>query len=198
MTEDRPSTLTANTESGVEAELLDYLLAPPANNYPWNPADPETVEYYNNTDRDFDLDDWTDEEMGERSQSFFTQIQSCWADAPTPEVDDSPLDILTIEFGSRVPQHWLEAIATKVGSVIGSNLEPAEQLVKSVQDLLSNWAIDDLFVMARPYAYAMRCDPGVNDPDRIVRPLNWLELSEVERAKLTILIAQYAIDVTKA
>jgi hypothetical protein len=198
MTEDRQFTLTANTESGFEAELLDYLLAPPANNYPWNPADPETVEYYNNTDRDFDLDDWTDEEMEERSQSFFTQIQSCWADAPTPEVDDSPLDILTIEFGSRVPQHWLEAIATKVGSVIGSNLEPAEQLVKSVQDLLSNWAIEDLFVMARPYAYAMRCDPGVTDPDRIVRPLNWLELSEVERAKLTILIAQYAIDVTKA
>jgi hypothetical protein len=198
MTSDRQSTLTPNTEAGFESELLDYLLAPPLDNYPWNPADPETVEYYINTDRDFDLDDLTDEEIGERSQSFFTQFQSCWADAPTPELDNSPLDLLTIEFGARVPQQWLEAIATKVGSIIGSNLEPAEQLVKSVQDLLSNWAIDDLFVMARPYAYAMRCDPGVNDPDRIVRPLNWLELSEVERAKLTILIAQYAIDVTKA
>jgi hypothetical protein len=195
---DRQPTLTQNTEAEFESELLDCLLAPPANNYPWNPGDPETVEYYINSDREFNLDDWTDEEIGERSQSFFTQIQSCWADTPTPEVDDSPLDLLTIEFGSRVPQQWLEAIATKVSSIIGSNLEPAEQLVNSVQDLLSNWAIDDLFVMARPYAYAMRCDPGVNDPDRIVRPLNWLELSEVERAKLTILIAQYAIDATKA
>jgi hypothetical protein len=198
MTFDRQPTLTQNTEAGFEAELLDYLLAPPKNNYPWNPADPETVEYYINSDREFNLDDLTDEESGGRSQSFFTQIQSCWADAPTPEVDDSPLELLTAKFGSRVPQHWLETIAIQVSSIIDSHLEPAELLVKSVQDLLSNWAIDDLFVMARPYAYAMRCDPGVNDPDRIVRPLNWLELSEVERAKLTILIAQYAIDATKA
>ncbi len=195
---DRQPTLTQNTEAGFEAELLDYLLAPPANNYPWNPADPETVEYYINSDREFNLDDLSDEEIGERSQSFFTQIQSCWADAATPEVDDSPLTAISVKFGARVPQQWLEKIATKVVSITHSNLEPAEQLVKSVQDLLSNWAIDDLFVMARPYAYAMRCDPGVNDPDRIVRPLNWLELSEVERAKLTILIAQYAIDATKA
>jgi hypothetical protein len=197
MTFDRQPTLTPNTETQVEAELLDYLLAPPANNYPWNPADPETVEYYISSDREFDLDELTDEEIGERSQSFFNQIQSCWADAPTPEADDSPLDLLTAKFGARVPQDWLETIATKVSSITHRNLEPAEQLVKSVQDLLSNWAIDDLFVMARPYAYAMRCDPGVNDPDRIVRPLNWLELSEVERAKLTILIAQYAIDATQ-
>jgi hypothetical protein len=196
MTFDRHLTHTPTTESEIEAELLDYLLAPPPHNYPWNPADPETVEYYIDTDREFNLDDLTDEEIGERSQSFFAQIQSCWADVPTPEVDDT-LDLLTAKFGARVPQQWLETIATKVSSIIDSNLEPAEHLVKSVQDLLSNWAIDDLFVMARPYAYAMRCDPGVNDPDRIVRPLNWLELSEVERAKLTILIAQYAIDATK-
>ena len=60
--------------------------------------------------------------------------------------------------------------------------------------MLSNWATDDLLVMARPYAYAMRCDTGVNNPDNIVRSLDWNELSELERAKLTILIAQYAID----
>jgi hypothetical protein len=198
MTDNRQLTRTQNTEAEFEAELLDYLLAPPPHHYPWNPADSETVEYYIDADRGFNLDDLTDEEIGERSQSFFTQIQSCWADAPTPEVDDNPLTALIAKFGARVPQQWLEAICTKVVSIIDNNLEPAEQLVKSVQDLLSNWAIDDLFVMARPYADTMRCDPGVNDPDRIVRPLNWLELSEVERAKLTILIAQYAIDVTKA
>jgi hypothetical protein len=197
MTFDRHPTLTESTEAEFEAELLDYLLAPPAHNYPWNPADLETVEYYINTDLEFNLDNLTDEEIGERSQSFFTQIHSCWADAPTPEVDNSPLALLTTKFGARVPQQWLEKIAAQVSSIIDSNLAPAELLVKSVQDLLSNWALDDLFVMARPYAEIMRCDPGVNDPDRIVRPLNWLELSEVERAKLTILIAQYAIDVTK-
>jgi hypothetical protein len=197
MTFDLPHTLTTFADADFEAELLETLLAVNPDNYPWNPTDPATVEYYVNSDSEFMFDDWSDEEIGERSQSFFTQIQSCWADVPTPAVDNSSLTALTAKFGSRVPQQWLEAIAIKVTSTITFNLEPAEQLVQSVQDLLSNWAMEDLLVMARPYAYAMRCDPGVNDPDRIVRPLNWLELSEVERAKLTILIAQYAIDTTK-
>ncbi len=197
MTFDLPHTLTTFADADFEAELLETLLAVNPDNYPWNPTDPATVEYYVNSDSEFMFDDWSDEEIGERSQSFFTQIQSCWADVPTPSVDNSPLTALTAKFGSRVPQQWLEAIAIKVTSTITFNLEPAEQLVQSVQDLLSNWAMEDLLVMARPYAYAMRCDPGVNDPDRIVRSLNWLELTEVERAKLTILIAQYAIDATK-
>jgi hypothetical protein len=197
MTFDLSHTLTTFTETDFEAELLEALLAGNPDNYPWNPADPEAVEYYVNSDSEFSFDDWSDEEIGERSQSFFTQIQSCWADAPTPIVENNPLTALTDKFGSRVPQQWLAQIAIKVTNTMTFNLEPAEQLVQSVQDLLSNWAMEDLLVMARPYAYAMRCDPGVNDPDRIVRPLNWLELSEVERAKLTILIAQYAIDTTK-
>jgi hypothetical protein len=197
MTFDRPHTHTTLAETDFEAELLETLLAPNPDNYPWNPADSEAVEYYVDSDSEFSFDDWSDEEIGARSQSFFTQIQSCWADAPTPAVDNNPLTALTDKFGSRVPQQWLAQIALKVTSTIEFNLEPAEQLVQSVQDLLSNWAMEDLLVMARPYAYAMRCDPGVTDPDRIVRPLNWLELSEVERAKLTILIAQYAIDTTK-
>ena len=63
-----------------------------------------------------------------------------------------------------------------------------------MQDLLPNWATEDLLVIARPYAYAMRGDTGVNNIDNIVRPLAWTELSELERAKLTIAIAQAAIN----
>ncbi len=190
--------LENNTEAEFEFELVDRLLGEPLHNYPWNPADPQSVDYYVESDNEFNLDDWSDEEIGTRSQSFFARIQSCWADAPTPEAQIDPLTALIAKFGSRVPQQWLEEIATKVSSTIERNLEPAEQLLQSVQSLLSNWAIEDLLVMARPYAYAMRCDPGVNDPDRVVRPVDWVELSELERAKLTILIAQSAIDLTKA
>ena len=187
----------ATNQSQAEAELTNCLLASSMIDYPWNPAEPDTADYYAEADRYLTLDDWSDEEIAARSQSFFTQIQSCWADAPSPELAVSPIAALTDKFGARVPQQWLAAIATKVSSLATSNLEPVDQLVQSVQDLLSNWAIDDLLVIARPYAYAMRCDPGVNDPDRLVRPLAWTELSELERAKLTILIAQYAIDSTK-
>lgn len=179
--------------SEAEAELIDCLLASPPLDYPWNPADPETADYYTQSDRYFSLDDWSDREITQQSESFFTSIQSCW-DAASSESELSPLAALTSKFGARVPQQWLAQIAANVGSLATSNLEPVEQLVKSVQDLLSNWAIDDLLVMARPYAYAMRCNPGVDNPDNIVRSLDWTELSEMERAKLTILIAQYAID----
>jgi hypothetical protein len=176
-----------------EAELMDCLLASSTVKYPWNPADPETADYYTESDRHFSLDDWSDDEIAQQSQAFFSQIQSCW-DTPSQDAIVSPLAALTDKFGARVPQQWLAQIAANVSSLATSNLEPVEQLVSSVRDLLSNWANEDLLVMARPYAYAMRCNPGVDNPDNIVRPLEWTELSELERAKLTILIARYAID----
>lgn len=185
-----------NNLSQAEAELMDCLLAPSTANYPWNPADPDTESYYNQTDGNFSLDDWSDEEISQKSQSFFTNIHSCWEDAASSEPAISPIAALTAKFGARVPQQWLSQIAANVSNLATSNLEPVEQLVQSVQDLLSNWATDDLLVMARPYAYAMRCNPGVDNPENIVRPLDWTELSEVERAKFTILIAQYAIDLS--
>jgi hypothetical protein len=180
--------------SVTEAELMDSLLASSTINYPWNPADPETADYYARSDNEFSLDDWSDAEIGQKSQSFFASIQSCWDDA-SQVAPESPLAALTSKFGTRVPQQWLAQIAANVSSLAATTtLEPVEQLVKSVQNLLSNWEVDDLLVIARPYAYAMRCNPGVDNPDNIVRPLEWAELSELERAKLTILIAQYAID----
>ena len=188
------SPLNNSSEVEAEAHLMDCLLASPTTNYPWNPTDPATADYYTESDSSFSLDDWSDAEIGQRSQSFFASIKSCWENAPSPELEMSPLAVLTAKFGARVPQQWLAQIAANVSSLAASNLEPVEQLVQSVQDLLSNWAKEDLLVMARPYAYAMRCDPGVDNPDNVVRPLDWSELSEVERAKLTILIAQYAID----
>jgi hypothetical protein len=185
------------SEAEAEAELMDCLLASPTINYPWNPADRDTAEYYNQSDFQFSFDDWSETEIADKSQSFFTQVQACWADSPSPESEFIPLEALTAKFGARVPQQWLSKIATGVSTIATSNLEPVDQLVQSVKDLLSNWATDDLLVMARPYAYSMRCDTGVNNPNNIVRSLDWDELSELERAKLTILIAQYAIDCVK-
>jgi hypothetical protein len=181
-------------DSEVQAQLIDSLLAASTSTYPWNPADPDTADYYIETDRHFSLDDWSDAEITQRSRSFFAQIQSCWANSPTPVLELSPLAVLVEKFGARVPQQWLAQIAANVSSLATNQLEPIDRLVQSVQDLLPNWAAEDLLVIARPYAYAMRGDTGVNDIDNIVRPLAWTELSELERAKLTIAIAQAAIN----
>lgn len=185
---------TPQNASEAEADLMNCLLASSTIDYPWNPADPEVAEYYAAADASFNLDDWSESEINDRAHSFFDRVRDCWASSPSPEPAVSPLAALTAKFGSRVPQQWLAKIAANVGTVANSNLEPVEQLVHSVRDLLSNWATDDLLVMARPYAYAMRCNPGVDNPENIVRPVEWADLSELERAKLTILIAQYAID----
>jgi hypothetical protein len=182
-----------NHSSEAEAELMDCLLASSTANYPWSPADLDTADYYATSDRQFNLDDLSEAEINQRSQFFLTGIHSCWDNAPSSESEVSPLAALTAKFGARVPQQWLSQISTNVSNLVTNNLEPVDRLVQSVQDLLSSWATEDLLVMARPYAYAMRCNPGVDNPDNIVRPLAWSELSEVERAKLTILIAQYAI-----
>jgi hypothetical protein len=176
-----------------EAELMDGLLAASTIEYPWNPADPDTADYYAQTDLQFSLDDWSDAEIAQKSQSLYAQIQSVW-ETPALCVTVSPLAALTAKFGARVPQQWLAQVAANVSHLATSQLEPVDRLVGSVQDLLANWAAEDLSVMARPYAFAMRCDLGMDDPDKIVRPLAWAELSDLERAKLTILIAQYAID----
>ena len=174
----------------LQSQLIDSLLAEPTVKYPWNPAEPNTVDYYLESDRHFSLDDWSDDEIGQRSRSFIAKIQSCWENAPTPELELSPLAALINKFGTRIPQQWLSQIAANVNSLAANNLEPIEHLVQSVQDLLPNWETDDLLVMARPYAYAMR---GYPDPDQI-EDLDWMQLSKLERAKLTIIIAQFAIN----
>ncbi len=101
-----------------------------------------------------------------RELIVFFQIDSCWADVDRVEASDSKdlTATLSQQFAHRVPQQWLSAIASKVSDLATSSLEPADKLVASVQDLLTNWAIDDLLVMARPYAYAMRCDINAENP----------------------------------
>ena len=189
-----PPELPPDDLSEVQAQLVDCLLASATVNYPWNPAEPATAAYYLESDRHFSLDSWSDAELNQRSQSFFAQIQSCWQNSPTPAVAISPLAGLIEKFGARVPQQWLAEIAANVSRLAPSNLEPIEHLVQSVQGLLSNWPAEDLLVIARPYAYAMRGDTGVDQPDNIVRSLAWTELSKLERAKLTMLVAQSAIN----
>jgi hypothetical protein len=182
--------LHLDNSSALQTQLIDSLLADSTVKYPWNPAEPDTANYYLESDRHFSLEDWSDAEIGQRSQSFLAKIQSCWENAPTPELELSPLAALINKFGTRVPQQWLSQIAANVTSLAASNLEPIEHLVQSVQDLLPNWGTDDLLVIARPYAYAMR---GYPDLDKL-EDLDWVELSQIERAKLTILIAQFAIN----
>jgi hypothetical protein len=66
--------------------------------------------------------------------------------------------------------------------------------VQCVQDALPNLAEDDLYVLARPLAYAMRGnDAPIESTLERVRSIEWDALSDVEQARLSLAIARFAL-----
>ena len=190
------SKLTEDAFSQMQAELLSLILQPEDTNYPLNPADLSSEAFFTALEQQFELEEWSDEEISVRSQALFTSLDSCWeqASATTDTLTASLLD----KFGGRVPQDWLQAIAQKAQAVISSNLSIAEKLVQCVQQQLPNWGEEDLIVFSRPLAYAMR---GENNPVEstlsAIPEIEWSELSDMEQVRLSMAIARYALDSIK-
>ena len=69
----------------------------------------------------------------------------------------------------------------------------ADQMVECVLDILPQWDEEDLQVLARPLAYAMRdADPEGVELVMATQRL-WAELSEIEQARVGLAVARYAI-----
>jgi hypothetical protein len=58
--------------SDIETDLMNCLLTAPTIEYPWNPADPDTADYYVRSDRHFCLKDLSDAELYTRFLFFST------------------------------------------------------------------------------------------------------------------------------
>jgi hypothetical protein len=71
----------------------------------------------------------------------------------------------------------------------------AEQLMQCVQELLPNWAEDDLLVLARPFAYSMRSTDAAVIESMLsnLGCQDWTALAEIEQARASLAIAQYAL-----
>lgn len=175
-----------NSRNQAQAELLEALLQPEETVYPWNPVDPEAEAYFADLELEFDLDDWTDEEITRRSQRLFAHVDECWSGVPLST--QRLQEFLFEQFATRLPQSWLETIAAQAQQVVFTNLSLADQLVECVRPLLQNWASDDLLIFARPVAYAMRG----TELERL-KTGDWSELSEMEKARLSMEIAHYAL-----
>jgi cell division septum initiation protein DivIVA len=167
-----------------QAELLEILLQSDDAVYPWNPAELNGEAYFAELESEFPLDGWFDEEISRSAQTMFERLDQCWTTvSPT---NDALKESLTRQFAARVPAGLLEAIAEKAKQVFSANLSMADQLVQCVQQLLPNWEEEDLLVFARPLAYAMR-------GNQVMPTGNWPELSEIERARLSLVIAHTAL-----
>jgi hypothetical protein len=170
--------------------------------YPWNPIAPEAEAYFEALEQEVIRAGWSAEELAEQGQLLSSYLEQVWTDSrfeaapavPQARVDNMGTHLLQ-QFAAQVPQQLLDTIARRARQVISSNLSLADQMVQCVQECLPNWAEEDLQVLARPLAYAMR---GTNTDMRevalrSVRCAAWTELSGIEQARLSLAIARYAI-----
>jgi hypothetical protein len=174
-----------------ETDLIRLLFAPGIvpDHCPWNPSDVDSESYYQSKEQAFNLDDWSAEELQQSSHSFFAKLDSCW-----PDEAKDVLSLLSQKFAARIPQQWLEKVAAEATKAAAAQLTAVDQLVSCVQNLLPTWESEDLLVLARPYSYAMRSDPGTINLDNLARSIEWEQLSTTEQAKLTMLASKYALE----
>ncbi len=184
-----------------ELELLEALMAHDGA-YPWDPTDPEAEAYFIEQEQKNPLlQDWSEEEISTQAQTFFSQVEQIWeeiAPASHPAIDTDVKSLqatLQQRFEKCIPQNWIQAIARKASEVFTTQKSIADQLVQCVQELLPNWAEDDLLVLARPLAYTMRNpDPAVLESVLSnICSQEWIALSEIEQVRAGLSIARYAL-----
>ena len=171
-------------------ELVDDLLLHDSI-YPWDVKESETEEYINNLETQFS-DNWTNQELENKAQSFFSRLNQCWDTNLNCNINN----VLSQQFGSLIPHNLLENISVEINKVIALNINPMERLIQCVKPLLSGWSEVDLQVFARPLVYAMRGDfePEKDIVNSLMENKKWQDLSEVEKAKVTLAIAQYSLE----
>lgn len=188
-------------ESLVDLELLEALLQPEDETYPWNLIDPESEDYFEQLEQQFECDELLGEDLTQRSQDFYQHLDQIWSqvDCSKTDRDEQPSKSIQVSlhenFASLIPANLLNAIAQKASELINLERSASEKLVECVQGLLPHWETDDLLVLARPFAYSMRSNQQQNLAVIMsnVKDKEWTGLSEIEQAKVSLAIAHYTL-----
>lgn len=178
-----------------QAELLHVVLD--ESPYPWL-AD-EAVDSYGAQIETAGQDvlEISDEEARVGWQRLSATLSATWGAAGVM----APLNQKLIQkFAGRLPADVIARIGERAqqlmngGEAAGQNV--LDQMLACVQDVLSHVANDDLRVMGRPMAMAMRgssADEFVEATIKSVRSAEWAALSPIEQARLGLAAARYAI-----
>ncbi len=148
--------------------------------YPWDPSLPESTDFFNHLDAASPLNDLEAADIDQQASRFFDQLDQLW---------DKSLDTLLARKFASVPQTILVAIAQQATQLLHQGDDLIDQLAQCAHSAMPQWAIEDLQVLARPMAYAMR---GENQSAALLQR-DWQTLSTIEQAKLSLAIARYAI-----
>lgn len=174
-----------DSQTQVEMELLATIVQTDVA-YPWNPAQLESESYLTALEEEFALSDsFSDSDIAQKSQVLFAQLEQVWL--------TTALQKSLREKFARVPQDFLTRIAQSVQNATVKYQSLADQMVECVLDILPQWAEEDLQVLARPLAYAMR-EVDTEGAELVMatrRP--WAQLSEIEQARVSLAVARYAI-----
>jgi hypothetical protein len=194
MTHDPQRPSISAFQSQAEMELLRQILQE-QESYVWNPAIPTAASYFADLEQEVLNAGWTAEELTEQGQIFAIHLDQAWATVPAAS---SIAADLFQRFATQVPHRLLDSIVQRAQQVVAANLSLADQLVQCVQDSLPSWDTDDLQVLARPFAYAMRGSESesLESVLKSVRSAEWDELSSIEQARLSLAVARYAISQT--
>jgi hypothetical protein len=182
----------------IHLELLEALLDTEDVTYPWNHTAIESEEFFHDAEAQLLMDELLDSELNTRSHTFYNQLDSLWNNynrTTNVGVVASLKESLQTAIASRVPHEWIERIVEKAANIFNPQQPMSEQLMQCAQAVLPNLGVDDLLVLARPFAYAMRN----GEPQSLESALNkvgqqeWNNLSEIEQAKVSLAVAYHAI-----
>ncbi len=184
-------------QAQTELELL-HLIMQEENIYPWNPADPGSVIYFEALEQQVAAMEVTAEDLAPYADSLAAQLDQVWSSMQTPIGAPSRLLSSNIlqQLSARIPQQFLEGIVQRAQQAVATNLSLADQLVMCVPEMLPVWSDEDLQVFARPFAYSMRGPAEADQLEgvlRSVRDAEWDSLTPVEQARLSLAIASYTL-----
>ncbi|BAZ05239.1 hypothetical protein [Calothrix sp. NIES-3974] len=203
---------TQHLKSAIHRELLDALLSTEENViYPWDTNQIETEDFFSAHEANFVMDDVLQAELSSRAESFFNHLDSLWSQLPTSEYHNCNTNVNIIAnlkaslqkiSSVDLPPSWLETIAAKASEIFNSSQTLGEQLALCANAVLPNWGTDDLLVLARPFAYAMRNgdeNHSSTDPQPVASALkkvsdrDWNSLTEIDQARVSLAVAYYAL-----
>lgn len=174
-----------DSQTQAQMELLATIIQTDVA-YPWNPAQIESESYWAALEQEFALfDSFSDSDIALKSQVLFSQLEQVWL--------TTALQKSLREKFARVPQDFLASIAQSVQNATVKYQSLADQMVECVLDILPQWAEEDLQVLARPLAYAMRDVDSEGGELVMATKRPWAQLSEIEQARVSLAVARYAI-----
>jgi hypothetical protein len=178
--------------SHLELDLLE-VLTQIEDPYPWNPAALESEAYFSCVEAEGISWELTEAEFTPQAQTAIAAFERLWSNSSPQSSAVARLKTALVQkFGAEVPSTWLDAIAEKAKTLTSTEIPTAQRLVQCVSELLPQWTPEDLQVLARPFAFAMRGE-SLDSTVSTITQKTWSNLSEIEKARLSLAIARYAV-----